>query len=239
MVRSGFIGLLSRSAARLRGENYLIDPAIPVSALFEYAGSKTIALLRGWLRTFNPKKWLFLGPDVELKNKRMIRFGRGVALGKGVIIDGLSSDGVILGDGASIGPYGIVRATGVLNNIGKGFSLGRHSSLDAFAFVGASGGVMVGDNVIVGQRVSFHSENHVYDRLDVPIRRQGVTRLGIVVEDDCWIGANVTLLDGAHVASGCVIGAGSVVRGYVPPNSIAVGVPARVIKTRYSDGDAQ
>jgi acetyltransferase-like isoleucine patch superfamily enzyme len=53
-----------------------------------------------------------------------------------------------------------------------------------------------------------------------------------VVEDDCWIGSNVTFLDGVHVGRGCVIGAGAVVNGTIPDNSIAVGVPAKVVGTR-------
>jgi len=69
-------------------------------------------------------------------------------------------------------------------------------------------------------------------RIDIPIRLQGVTRQGIVIEDDCWIGAKVTFLDGAHVGRGCVIAAGAVVRGEIPAYSIAAGVPARVIKSR-------
>ncbi len=219
-----------------KGEGYRIDPDFPISALFEYTFSKIFSLarclFRGVIISVNPKKLIFLGPNVELKNRRMIHFGRGVSIGRGVMIDGLSKEGIIIGDGASIGAYGMIRATGVLSNIGKGFKLGNNSSLDAFAFIGASGGVVVGNNVIMGQKVSFHSENHLYNRLDVPIRLQGTTRLGILVEDDCWIGSNVTFLDGSHVASGCVIAAGSVVRGYIPSNSIAAGVPARVIKSR-------
>jgi acetyltransferase-like isoleucine patch superfamily enzyme len=236
VVKNLFINLLNRIAAMFKGEGYRIDPNLPISALFEYTFSKLISLarclFRGVIISADPKKLIFLGPNVELKNRRMIHFGRGVTLGRGVMIDGLSKEGIIIGDGASLGPYGMIRATGVLSHIGKGFKLGNNSSLDAFAFVGASGGVVVGSNVIMGQKVSFHSENHLYDRLDVPIRHQGTTRQGIVVEDDCWIGSNVTFLDGSHVASGCVIGAGSVVRGYIPSNSIAVGAPARVIKSR-------
>jgi acetyltransferase-like isoleucine patch superfamily enzyme len=79
----------------------------------------------------------------------------------------------------------------------------------------------------MGQHVSFHPENHVYDRTDIPIRSQGTTRLGITIEDDVWVGANVTFLDGAVVGRGCVIGAGSVVRGKIPPYCIAIGVPAK------------
>ena len=92
----------------------------------------------------------------------------------------------------------------------------------------------MGSNVIMGQKVSFHAENHLYDRMDLLIRHQGTTCQGIVIEDNCWIGSNVTILDGAHIATGCVIGAGSIVKGYIPPNSIAVGAPARVIRGRGS-----
>jgi acetyltransferase-like isoleucine patch superfamily enzyme len=231
-----FLNRLNWIATKFKGEDYRIDGDMPISALLEYVFSKLISLARclvyGVVISADPKKLIFVGSNVELKNRRMIHFGRGVTLGRGVMIDGLSKEGITIGDGASIGPYGIIKATGVLSNIGKGFRLGNNSSLDAFAFIGASGGIVIGSNVIMGQKVSFHSENHLYDRLDIPIRHQGTTRQGIVVDDDCWIGSNVTFLDGSHVASGCVIGAGSVVRGYIPPNSIAVGVPARIIKSR-------
>ena len=236
MVNDLFLSLLNRIATMFKGEGYRIDPNLPVSALFEYLFSKIFSLLRCLIRgvviSYNPRNLVFLGPNVELKNRGMIHFGRGVTIGRAVMIDGLSTNGIIIGDGSSIGPYGMIRATGVLSSLGVGFKLGNNSSMDAFAFVGASGGVVVGSNVIMGQKVSFHSENHLYDRLDIPIRHQGTTRQGIVIGDDCWIGSNVTFLDGAHVESGCVIGAGSVVRGHITENSIAVGVPARVIKTR-------
>jgi acetyltransferase-like isoleucine patch superfamily enzyme len=84
----------------------------------------------------------------------------------------------------------------------------------------------------MGQRVSFHSENHKFDRIDIPIRLQGVSRQGITIEDDCWVGANVTFLDGAHVGRGCVIGAGSVVKGTIPPYSVIAGAPAKVLRSR-------
>lgn len=236
MVKNLFINFLTSIAAMYKGEGYRIDKDMPIATLFKYAFSKLISLARclfkGVIISTDPKKLIFLGPNVELKNRSMIHFGCGVTLGRGVMIDGLSKDGIFIGDGASIGPYGMIRATSAPSNIGKGFKMGNNSSLDAFAFVGASGGVVIGNDVIMGQKVSFHSENHLYDRLDLPIRHQGTTRQGIVVEDNCWIGSNVTFLDGSHVSSGCVIGAGSVVRGYIPPNSIAVGVPARIVKTR-------
>jgi acetyltransferase-like isoleucine patch superfamily enzyme len=57
-----------------------------------------------------------------------------------------------------------------------------------------------------------------------------------VIEDDCWVGANTTFLDGAHVGRGCVIAAGSLVRGEIPPYSVLVGSPARVLKSRLPAG---
>jgi acetyltransferase-like isoleucine patch superfamily enzyme len=64
---------------------------------------------------------------------------------------------------------------------------------------------------------------------------KGVTRQGIVIEDDCWLGHGVTVLDGVTIGKGSVIGAGSVVNKDIPPYSVAVGAPVRVIKSRIKD----
>lgn len=59
----------------------------------------------------------------------------------------------------------------------------------------------------------------------------------IVVEEDVWIGINVTLLSGAHIGRGAIIGACSVVTKDIPPYSVAVGNPARVVKFKWSVDD--
>lgn len=235
-MHASLLKLLNATATRLKGEPYRVDPDLPLSALLGYAMARAAGmarcLLRGVVLSWDPRRLVCLGPGVVLSNRRGIRFGRGVTLGRGVMIDGLAREGVVLGDGCSIGPYGMVRATGVLSQLGRGFRMGHHSSMDAYAFVGASGGVTVGNNVIMGQKVSFHAEEHLFDDLSVPIRHQGVRQRGIVIEDDCWIGSNVTFLDGAHVEPGCVVGAGSIVKGRIPANSVVAGNPARVIRPR-------
>lgn len=78
----------------------------------------------------------------------------------------------------------------------------------------------------------FHSENHVTTRTDIPIKDQGVTHRGIVVEDDVWLGSGVIVLDGVRVGTGAVVAAGSVVTRDVPPYAIVAGVPAQVIRYR-------
>lgn len=152
---------------------------------------------------------------------------------RGALIDGLSLHGIEFGDNVVIGAYSIIRAN-VLANLGAGLQMGKDSALDAYSFVGAAGQITIGENVIMGQHVSFHSENHNHDRTDIPIKQQGMRRLGIVVEDDCWVGSNTVFLDGCHVETGCVIGAGSLVGGRIPAYSIVVGVPARVVGSRLS-----
>jgi acetyltransferase-like isoleucine patch superfamily enzyme len=224
------------AAKQFKGPQYRIDPCVPLGALMNYGLRRVAGLMRCVFKrakiSLRLKGLIFLGPSVELRNKRFITFGCGVTLGRGVIIDGLSREGVRIGDRVSIGQYTIIEATGVISEIGNGVSIGADSGLGAYSFVGAAGGVRVGKNVIIGQRVSFHSENHNFERTDIPIKEQGVTRRGIAIDDDCWIGANVVLLDGSRVGKGCVIAAGAVVTGEIPPYSVAAGVPAKILRSR-------
>lgn len=229
-----FSSTIRRAAKIFKGVNYEIDPNLPLTALFGLVFTRSASLLRCLLRgiAFRPSGLVFVGRGVELRNRSYIKFGKGVTLGRNVTIDGLSLNGVYIGDSVNIGPYTVIEATGIITNLGKGIQIGEYSGIGGFSFIGGAGGVTIGKNVIMGQWVSFHPENHVFSRTDIPIRLQGVTREGIVIEDDCWIGAKVTFLDGAHVGRGCVIAAGAVVRGEIPSYSIAAGVPARVIKSR-------
>lgn len=228
-----------RVARVFRGDSYRVDPDISMRALIGFSLQRAFALLRCILRglALKPGNWFFVGPSVVLRNRNQILFGRGATIGRSVLIDGLSLNGVEIGEGVSIGACTIIEATGVISNLGVGCRIGKNSGIGAFSFIGAAGGVDVGDNVIMGQYVSFHSENHCFDDINRPIRTQGVRRQGIRIEDDCWIGAKVTFLDGCHVGRGSVVAAGAVVRGSLPPFSIAAGVPARVIGSRAGSMD--
>jgi acetyltransferase-like isoleucine patch superfamily enzyme len=79
----------------------------------------------------------------------------------------------------------------------------------------------------------MHSENHNFSDITRPIKQQGVNRKGIKIGSGCWIGAKVTVLDGAVIGNGCVIAAGSVVTaGKYDDNCIYGGVPAKFLKSR-------
>lgn len=225
---------LEKLIGRIKGREYSFDPEIPLGTLVSVTMRRVLWLIRGNLKSLLLRQRLcsvFVAPSVTWRNARMIRFGHGVTLERGVIVDGLARQGVEIGDDVMIGPYCVIRAS-MLTNLGEGVRIGRRSALDAYSYIGAGGGVFIGDCVIMGQHVSFHAENHQYDRLDVPISAQGITRKGIVIEDDCWVGSNVTFLDGVHVGRGCVIAAGTIVRGEIPSYSVVAGVPGRVIKSR-------
>lgn len=217
------------------------DPAYRLSPDLSTADLLVILWRRGW--AFMRGLWwrprlgsaagpLFVGRGVRIWHPRRLSVGRSVTLEDHVHIDALSRRGVRLGDNVTIAKFTIIEATGVISHLGEGFEMGDNSSLGDYCFVGAAGGVRIGRNVLVGQRVSFHSENHRFERTDVPIKEQGVTRRGIVVEDDCWLGAGSILLDGVTVGRGSVVAAGSVVTRDVPPYSVVAGVPAKVMRQR-------
>ncbi|MCG7325920.1 acyltransferase [Achromobacter sp. ACRQX] len=86
---------------------------------------------------------------------------------------------------------------------------------------------------------TFAPANHEFRRRDMPFRERGFrpSKGGIVIEDDLWIGTNCVLLDGAVLRQGCVIAAGSVVRGEVEAYSIQGGNPMRLLGRREATGD--
>jgi acetyltransferase-like isoleucine patch superfamily enzyme len=116
-------------------------------------------------------------------------------------------------------------------------TIGRNCFIGEFNVVRGQGGVHIGDGVYTGPMVQIVAVNHVYDDPNRPIREQGITAQGIVIEDDVWIGAGAAVLDGVTIGRGSVIGAGSIVANDIPPYSVAVGTPAKPIKDRRQMGD--
>lgn len=220
--------------ARLKGKSYILDRDIPLGVLLGMLCRRLVWLFRGFFRALILQRrfvFLFMADGVNLRGASLIRFGRGVTLERGVTIDGLMRHGVTLGDNVRLGPYSTMIGPPP-SALGYGITMGANSAADSYSFIGGGGPVKIGENVIMGEHVCFHPENHRFDQLEVPIKDQGMVRKGITIEDDVWVGANVTFLDGSHVGRGSVIGAGSVVRGEIPAHSIAVGAPARVVRSR-------
>ena len=149
-----------------------------------------------------------------------------------VLLDGLGGSGISLGSRVSIGAFSRLSVSGSLSILGKGILIGEDVAIGDFSHIGGAGGVSIGRDTIAGAYLSIHPENHNFDDITKPIRLQGVNRQGIVIGENCWIGAKVTILDGVKLGDGCVVAAGSVVRGHFPNNVIIGGVPAKILKQR-------
>ena len=83
-----------------------------------------------------------------------------------------------------------------------------------------------------GPKCSLFAENHVFSDVESSIKSQGVQQKGIVIEDDCWIGSNVTILDGVTIGKGSVIGAGTMVTRDIPAGSVIIDKREKVLKKR-------
>ena len=88
-----------------------------------------------------------------------------------------------------------------------------------------------GRNVLVATNVLLTDSLHCYEDPSVPIMRQPVVSNGpVVIEDDCWLGFGCVVLPGVVVGMHSVVGANAVVVSSVPPFSVVVGSPARVVR---------
>lgn len=110
--------------------------------------------------------------------------------------------------------------------IGSGVHINRGCELYA-AYRAMNGTINIGNNVALGPHVKIFAAGHDYTSHDL-----ADTAGPVVIDDFVWVGGNSTILSGVHIGTGAVIGAGSVVTRDVPPYSVAVGNPARVIKLR-------
>jgi len=114
--------------------------------------------------------------------------------------------------------------------------IGADCAINSGTVIYTGNGVAIGDAVAIAANCTLAPTNHAIADRDRQIRDQGFqpSKGGIVIEDDVWLGANVVLLDGAILRKGCVIAAGSVVRGEVEAYAIYAGAPARRIGERGS-----
>jgi acetyltransferase-like isoleucine patch superfamily enzyme len=92
------------------------------------------------------------------------------------------------------------------------------------------GPIQIGNNVIFAQNIVASALNHEYRDPNQPILAQPILKSPIVVEDDCWIAANAVITSGVRIGKHSVIAAGAVVTKDIPPYSVAVGNPAKVLK---------
>lgn len=120
------------------------------------------------------------------------------------------------------------------NADGGEISVGNWTAFNRGVHLNAScgGKIQIGEKCPIGPGVVMRTANHTFSDVDKFIQDQGHDAADIIIEDNCWISANVIILGGVTIGTGSVIGAGAVVTNNIPPYAIAVGVPAKVIRFR-------
>lgn len=192
--------------------------------------------LRGiYRRVFlkSAKGMLLVGKHVQITHGKHITCGKNVKFEDYAEIHGLCSEGLIFGNYVTISRGVMIRPSSYYGgDLGVGLSIGDHSSIGPYGYVGCSGKITIGKNVMFGPKCSLFAENHVFSDPNATIKSQGVAQKGITIEDDCWIGSNVIILDGVTVGRGSVIGAGTIVTKDVPARSILINKRNAVIRSR-------
>jgi len=112
--------------------------------------------------------------------------------------------------------------------------IGKSTYINSGCVLYSGNGIYIGDYVSIAANCTFAPVNHAFNDASILIQKQRFlpSKGGIVIEDDVWIGANCVLLDGAILRQGCVVGAGSLVRGEVEAYAIVAGNPIRNIGRR-------
>jgi acetyltransferase-like isoleucine patch superfamily enzyme len=217
--------------------NYKWESGYTAKDLLIISMGRGVQMLRGlYLKLFLKKSsgLIFIGKNVRVRHAYMLSTGKNLILEDNVSINALSANGISFGDNVSIAKDSILFGTGVIAYKGIGISIGDRTGISARAYFAGQGGISIGKDVIMGPNVQIFSENHNFSDLELTIKEQGVTKIAVTIEDNCWIGAGATILAGVHIGKGCVIAASSVVSKSVPANSIVAGVPAKIIKSRES-----
>lgn len=159
---------------------------------------------------------LIMWRPTTIFNEQYISIGEDTLIGEGVAL----SAGMVPGQQCISSP---VVTIGDRCLIGRGSGIVGHFS------------IVIGNDVWTGHHVYITDQNHGYEDITRPISQQTQPEKSVVIGDGSWLGYGAVVLPGVTIGRHCVIGANSVVTGDIPDFSVAVGVPARVIRQYKKD----
>ena len=185
-------------------------------------------------KTFYPTLFNTIGRSVIFGRNMTLRHAHKISLGNNIIFDdncmidakGESNTGIIIEDDVYIGRNTIIYCKNGNIRICKG------ANISANCEIFSSNDLVIGPGTVIGAYSYFLSGGEYDSQSNTPYAEQSgmETKGPLTIGENCWFGARVTVLDNASVGKNCVLGAGAVVNKAIPDNSIAVGVPAKVIK---------
>lgn len=174
---------------------------------------------------------VIFGKGIVLRHPGQMKIGKRVAVDDYTLLDasGAGEKGVVLEDDV------IVSRNCVIQGKTGPVAIANKTDIGCNTILTSGGGIFIGSSVLIAANCYIGGGRYIADRADIPMMEQGVYTKGpVVIEDDVWLGAGAVVLDGVHIGKGSIVGAGAVVTKDLPPYSVAVGVPAQVIRQRTS-----
>ena len=194
--------------------------------LLSVANLRWVVRHRAWTPYYLKRYWRFA--VFKLRHRHVITEGF-VFLGKKLEIVARPGHGrLILGKWVHLGDETRLRAHEGTLRIGDKSVLGRDDTINCHL------DIEIGPRALVSDSVYICDFDHRTDDIGMPIKDQGLMKSPVRVGPDCWLATKVTVLRGADIGRGTVIGANSVARGTIPEYCVAAGVPAVVVKDRMA-----
>ena len=185
---------------------------------------------RAWTPWYLVRYWRFA--MFKLRNPHIVTEGF-VFLGRNVTLEARRGYGrLILGRWVHIGSGNSIRCHEGTIRVGDKCVFGKDNTVNGYLDIEFGAATIVADWVYV---CDF---DHVFSDVTVPIKDQGIVKSPVRVGPDVWLGTKVTVLRGITIGQGCVVAANAVVNRDLPAYSVAVGVPARVVRDRLADHEA-
>jgi len=210
---------------------FLLKYEVITSLFGPLPGALGLALRRKFFKTLLGRAGsnIVFGRNVVLRHPQKIHLGNNVVIEDNCVLDakGQNNKGIFIGDNVMIGRNCVLSCkNGDLN-------IGNNTIININALIQSAKRVDIGKNVGIGAYCYIiGAGDHIMTRTDIPIMAQGQTVKGITIEDNVAIGTGAKIKDGITIGRDAFIGAGAVVTKSIPEFTIAVGIPAKVIKKR-------
>lgn len=193
----------------------------------EYAAKLRLEYYRTKFKSMGEN--VYIGKGVTIVNPEFISVGNNVEIKNDVTLIARGEGGITLADGVRIQERVYLDTervnTGYIN-VGKNVYIGTGTTL--FGHMGLE----IGDDCLLAQNIQLTPYSHIFDDHDSIIYSQGGHCKKVTIGRDVYIGMRAAIMYSGDIGEGSVIGAGSVVVKPIPPYSVAVGCPAKVIKER-------
>lgn len=200
------------------------DVELRSARFFTLSSLRWILRHRAYTPWYLVRYWRFV--MFRLRNRHIVARGL-VFMDRGVEIYARRGYGrIVLGRWLHLGVDTALRCHEGTLTVGDKTVLGRGVSINCYLDIEIGAAALFADDIYVSDF------DHKFNDLTMPIKDQGITKSRVRIEPDVWIGTKVTVARGVVIGEGAVVGANAVVTHDLPPYSVSVGVPARVIKDR-------